>query len=74
MTLLTAMFLRSEIAIIEIKARTKRTAPEYQENECPGGFHAEAATADPTEVVAHLDEVRSASENTGLFATRLLSC
>lgn len=32
MTLLTAIFLCSEIAVIKIKARTKRTAPEYQGN------------------------------------------
>lgn len=50
----------SEIAVIKIETHTKRTEPEYQ-GDALADFHAKAEAIESIKIVAHVDEVHSAS-------------
>ena len=58
--LLTAILFPSEISIIKIEGHTKRIESDYQENLLPD-FRAKAVATESIKIVAHGDEVHSAS-------------
>lgn len=66
--LLTAILLPCAIVVIKMEALTKRIEPERQGNDS-AGFRAKAATAEPIKIVAHVDEVHSASAKNGSSLT-----
>lgn len=55
------ILLPSEVALIKIGACTKGTKPEYQ-GDALADFHAKTAETQSVKVVAHVDEVYSASK------------
>lgn len=63
--LLTAIPLSYEIAIINTKAHTERTEPEYQ-GDAPTVFHAKTATGEPIKAAAHEDEAHHAWAENGV--------
>lgn len=67
--LLTVILLPSEIAVINIEAHAKRIKPKYQRNT---DFHAKAAATESVKIVAHGDEVQSASTKQSSFGAGFL--
>ena len=60
----TAVLLPLEIAVIKIEAHTKSTESEHQGNGL-ADFHVKAAATESVKIVAHADEIHSASAKNG---------
>jgi len=64
--LLTAILLLTQTAVTKIKAHTKKTEPEYQENAL-ADLYAKAAATESGKIVAHAGEVSAAAKNDPLL-------
>lgn len=60
------------MTVINTEAHTKRTEPEYHGSSLDD-FHAKATARDSVKIVAHVDDINSASAKKDPLTARLLS-